>query len=120
MSDIALDADLFEKPVSNLVDLGRLLRKRCTEALDQETDATKKVESVKVGKISVNPKTLIETESLLRPLGKLISEDAKDRQNWMLILMLLGGLRRTASCLWVFGNTGWDLGSRLRPTRVWT
>merc|ERR1712123_225379 len=28
MSDIALDADLTEKPVANLVDLGRLLRER--------------------------------------------------------------------------------------------
>merc|ERR1719153_1976529 len=50
MSDIALDADLTEKPVSNLVDLGRLLRERCTEALNQETDLTKKIESIKVGK----------------------------------------------------------------------
>merc|ERR1711892_1268325 len=44
MSDIALDADLTEKPVANLVELGRLLRERCSEALDQETDASKKVE----------------------------------------------------------------------------
>ena len=55
-----------------MVDLGRLLRERCTEALDQESDPSKKVESVKLGKVSINPKTLIETESLLRPLGKLM------------------------------------------------
>merc|ERR1712128_319277 len=84
MSDIALDADLTEKPVTNLVDLGRLLRERCTEALNQETDSTKKVESVKVGKVSVNPKTLIEIESLLRPLGKMMPEEAEDRKNWTL------------------------------------
>merc|ERR1711892_1089231 len=84
MSDIALDADLTEKPVANLVELGRLLRERCSEALNQETDSTKKVESVKVGKVSVNPKTLIEIESLLRPLGKMMPEEAEDRKNWTL------------------------------------
>jgi len=84
MSDIALDADLTEKPVSNLVDLGRLLRERCTEALNQETDLTKKIESIKVGKVSINPKTLIETESLLRPLGKLMPDEPDDRKRWSL------------------------------------
>merc|ERR1719341_3183568 len=88
MSDIALDADLTEKPVASLVDLGRLLRERCTEALDQETDATKKVDSVKIGKVSVNPKTLIETESLLRPLGKLMPPEAVERRSWVLDLTL--------------------------------
>merc|ERR1712242_213868 len=57
MSEIAEDAELTEKPVANLVDLGRLLRERCTEAMDQESDPTKKVESVKLGKVSINPKT---------------------------------------------------------------
>merc|ERR1719356_246732 len=88
MSDIALDADLTEKPVANLVDLGRLLRERCTEALDHETDPTKKVESVKIGKVSVNPKTLIETEALLRPLGKLMPHEASERRSWVLDLSL--------------------------------
>merc|ERR1719341_3127510 len=88
MSDIALDADLTEKPVASLVDLGRLLRERCTEALDQETDATKKVDSVKIGKVSVNPKTLIETESLLRPLGKLMPPESVERRSWVLDLTL--------------------------------
>merc|ERR1711887_371136 len=53
MSEIAEDAELTEKPVANLVDLGRLLRERCTEAMDQESDPTKKVESVKLGKVAV-------------------------------------------------------------------
>merc|ERR1711915_417713 len=88
MSDIALDADLTEKPVANLVDLGRLLRERCTEALDHETDPSKKVESVKIGKVSVNPKTLIETEALLRPLGKLMPHEASERRTWVLDLSL--------------------------------
>merc|ERR1719481_980029 len=88
MSEIAEDAELTEKPVSNLVDLGRLLRERCTEALDQETDPTKKVDSVKLGKVSVNPKTLIETESLLRPLGKIMPQEAAERRKWILDLSL--------------------------------
>merc|ERR1711892_764803 len=88
MSDIALDADLTEKPVANLVDLGRLLRERCSEALDQETDASKKVESVKLGKVSVNPKTLIEIESLLRPLGKLMPQEASERREWIVDITL--------------------------------
>merc|ERR1711892_730852 len=88
MSDIALDADLTEKPVGNLVDLGRLLRERCSEALDQETDASKKVESVKLGKVSVNPKTLIEIESLLRPLGKLMPQEASERREWIVDITL--------------------------------
>merc|ERR1712083_144975 len=88
MADIAEDADLTEKPVANLVDLGRLLREKCTEALDQETDASKKVESVKIGKVAVNPKTLIETESLLRPLGKMMPQEASVRRSWVLDLSL--------------------------------
>merc|ERR1711892_145222 len=88
MSDIASDADLTEKPVANLVDLGRLLRERCSEALDQETDASKKVESVKLGKVSVNPKTLIEIESLLRPLGKLMPQEASERREWIVDITL--------------------------------
>merc|ERR1712168_416150 len=88
MSEIAEDAELTEKPVANLVDLGRLLRERCTEALDQESDSTKKVESVKLGKVSINPKTLIETESLLRPLGKLMPQEASERRKWILDLSL--------------------------------
>merc|ERR1711892_866127 len=88
MSDIALDADLTEKPVANLVDLGRLLRERCSEALDQETDASKKVESVKLGNVSVNPKTLIEIESLLRPLGKLMPQEASERREWIVDITL--------------------------------
>merc|ERR1712083_194771 len=88
MSEIAEDAELTEKPVANLVDLGRLLRERCTEALDQESDSTKKVASVKLGKVSINPKTLIETESLLRPLGKLMPQEASERRKWILDLSL--------------------------------
>merc|ERR1711976_769523 len=40
------------------------------------------------GKVSVNPKTLIETESLLRPLGKLLPQKTDERKNWRLDLHL--------------------------------
>ena len=38
--------------------------------------------------VSINPKTLIETESLLSPLGKLIPQDASERRKWILDLSL--------------------------------
>merc|ERR1712053_62624 len=57
-------------------------------ASDQETDSGKKVEAVKLGKVSVNPKTLIESESLLRPLGKIMPTKTEDRKSWRLDLHL--------------------------------
>merc|ERR1719471_793888 len=60
MEDIGEDSELADKPSSDLVDLGRLLRQKCEEALEQDSDSNKKTESVKIGKVSVNPKTLIE------------------------------------------------------------
>ena len=74
MSDIALDANLTDEPVNHLTDIGRMLRDRCSEALEHVSDTSKNVEIVKFGKVSVNPKTLIETESLLRPIGKLMPD----------------------------------------------
>merc|ERR1719330_1111446 len=89
MDDIGEDAELTDKPVSDLVDLGRLLRQKCMEALEeQETDATKKVDNFKLGKVSVNPKTLIENESLLRPLGKMMPQKTEQRKNWRLEIHL--------------------------------
>merc|ERR1712147_196972 len=89
MDDIGEDAELTDKPVSDLVDLGRLLRQKCMEALEeQETDATKKVDNVKLGKVSVNPKTLIESESLLRPLGKIMPQKTEQRKIWRLEIHL--------------------------------
>ena len=89
MDDIGEDAKLADKAVSDLVDLGRLLRQKCMEALeDQETDSRKKVEAVKLGKVSVNPKTLIESESLLRPLGRIMPTKTEDRKSWSLDLHL--------------------------------
>merc|ERR1712147_47466 len=86
MDDIGEDAELTDKPVSDLVDLGRLLRQKCME--EQETDATKKVDNLKLGKVSVNPKTLIENESLLRPLGKIMPQKTEQRKIWRLEIHL--------------------------------
>merc|ERR1719195_1122364 len=89
MDDIGEDAELTDKSASDLVDLGRLLPQKCMEALEeQETDSTKKVDNVKLGKVSVNPKTLIENESLLRPLGKMMPQKTDERKNWRLDIHL--------------------------------
>ena len=88
MEDIGEDSELADKPSSDLVDLGRLLRQKCEEAMEQDSDSNKKTESVKIGKVSVNPKTLIETESLLRPLGKIMPEKSEARKNWRLDMHL--------------------------------
>merc|ERR1712025_561599 len=82
MEDIAEDADLTEKSVQDLLDLGRLLWQKCSESLEQESESSKKVESVKLGKVSINPKTLVEAESLLRPLGKQMPQSEEERKTW--------------------------------------
>merc|ERR1712096_112466 len=93
---IAMDSDLTEKPVSQLIDLARTIREACVEALQtsdgEETPsdkaqaaAKKKIESVKnSNKVMVNPKTLMETEALLRPLGKLMPGSEDERLEWRL------------------------------------
>merc|ERR1711962_311906 len=87
MEDIAMDADLTEKDTSSLLELGRFLKDRCLEAVaTDENNASKKVESVKFGKVSVNPKTLLDMENLLRPLGKLVPLDPEARKNWVVDL----------------------------------
>merc|ERR1711994_48069 len=88
MEDIAEDADLADKSVQDLLDLGRLLRQKCIESLEQESESSKKVESVKLGKVSINPKTLVEAESLLRPLGKLMPQSEEERKAWRLDLQM--------------------------------
>merc|ERR1711936_344538 len=55
---------------------------------EQETDTNKKVDNLKLGKVSVNPKTLIENESLLRPLGKIMPQKTEERLNWRLEIHL--------------------------------
>lgn len=92
MEDIAEDADLADKSIGDLVDLGRRIRERCLAALEsssssQTTTAEEKkvkVAGVKFGGVSVNPKTLLETEKLLRPLGKLLPGERAVRRAWRL------------------------------------
>ena len=83
MEDIALDSDLTDKHVTQLVDLGRHVREVCEAALKDESDV-KKATSVKIGNVSVNAKTLIETEGLLRPLGKLMPAEKGERLKFVL------------------------------------
>ncbi len=92
MEDIAEDADLTDKSVSDLVELGRRIRERCLAALEESGGAANnaaeekkaKVAAVKVGNVPVNAKTLLETEKLLRPLGKLLPPERTARRSWRL------------------------------------
>merc|ERR1712210_152092 len=84
MEDIGCDAELKDKGTSSLVMLGRHLHERCVEALGGEDTSAmiERPESIKLGNVSVNPKTLLEIEALLRPLGKIMPEDAEERKSW--------------------------------------
>jgi hypothetical protein len=96
MEDIAEDADLTDKSVSDLVELGRRIRERCLAALEESgsgggtnsnaaaEEKKAKVAAVKVGNVPVNAKTLLETEKLLRPLGKLLPPERTARRSWRL------------------------------------
>merc|ERR1712130_803070 len=84
MEDIGCDAELRDKDTASLLMLGRHLHERCVEALGGEDTSAmiERPESIKLGNVSVNPKTLLEIEALLRPLGKIMPEDAEERKSW--------------------------------------
>merc|ERR1711970_119159 len=84
MEDIGCDAELKDKGTASLLMLGRHLHERCVEALGGEDTSAmiERPESIKLGNVSVNPKTLLEIEALLRPLGKIMPEDAEERKSW--------------------------------------
>merc|ERR1711934_697989 len=84
MEDIGCDVELKDKGTASLLMLGRHLHERCVEALGGEDTSAmiERPESIKLGNVSVNPKTLLEIEALLRPLGKIIPEDAEERKSW--------------------------------------
>merc|ERR1711874_298204 len=84
MEDIGCDAELRDKGTASLLMLGRHLHERCVEALGGEDTSAmiERPESIKLGNVSVNPKTLLEIEALLRPLGKMMPEDAEERKSW--------------------------------------
>merc|ERR1711953_96501 len=85
MEDIGCDAELRDKGTARLLELGRHLHERCVEALGGEDTSAmiERPESIKLGNVSVNPKTLLEIEALLRPLGKIMPEDAVERRSWI-------------------------------------
>ena len=83
MQDIATDADLGDKEMHELVDLGRQVRETCESAVENETE-DKKAGNVKIGGVAVHAKKLIDTETLLRPLGKAIPSEKNDRLEWRL------------------------------------
>ena len=83
MEDIADDSDLSDKPMPKLMELGVHIHDLCEAATADEADS-KKAASVKVGKVSVNAKKLVETENLLRPLGDAVPLDKGARLNWVL------------------------------------
>lgn len=86
MQDIAQDADLMDKQVNELVDLGRHVREVCENAVDGDgnDEASKKSGNVKIGGVAVNAKKLLEVEAMLRPLGKILPDDKTDRLLWTL------------------------------------
>merc|ERR1712168_974121 len=86
MQDIAQDAELMDKQVNELVDLGRHVREVCESAVDNDTadEAVKKSGNVKIGGVAVNAKKLLEVEAMLRPLGKILPDNKTDRLLWTL------------------------------------
>jgi len=84
MEDIAQDADLTEKELDELVELGRHVREVCESAVDNDMadEAVKKSGNVKIGGVAVNAKKLLEVEAMLRPLGKILPDNKTDRLLW--------------------------------------
>ncbi|XP_018566651.1 chromodomain-helicase-DNA-binding protein 1 isoform X2 [Anoplophora glabripennis] len=97
LEDIACDAELQEKPLSELKKLGELLQERCrafmneqtkenTESNNQDENKGKKRlrgPSFKLGGVSVNAKTMMACEEELQPLDEVLPVDAEERSRWM-------------------------------------
>jgi len=97
---VAGDAELQEKPLSDLKKLGELILQRCQEALQSqksgggkdslgegEDGGKKKRErgpSLKVANVAINAKTLISAIQELEPLAKLLPATADERKRWVL------------------------------------
>ncbi|XP_031638255.1 chromodomain-helicase-DNA-binding protein 1 isoform X2 [Contarinia nasturtii] len=104
---IALDAELQEKPLTDLKKIGEMLRDRCVKFLaehkeqpqpdkkaakaaaaeeDGEGGKKKGVRagfSIKFGGVSFNAKTLMACEEELAPLDQVIPSDATERSKWI-------------------------------------
>lgn len=111
---IACDAELQEKPLTELKRIGEMLHDRCVQFLDEHkeemagnaaamkkaaeanaisnaTDDTASKQkrsratfSVKLGGVSFNAKTLLSCEEELKPLNDVMPNTAVDRLNWSL------------------------------------
>lgn len=95
---IACDAELQEKPLSELKRVAEMLRERCITFLDEHKDidpslsasASEKKRgaragfSVKFGGVSFNAKTLLACEEELAPLDEILPNTADERLNWTL------------------------------------
>ncbi|XP_024942865.1 chromodomain-helicase-DNA-binding protein 1 isoform X3 [Cephus cinctus] len=105
LDDIAADAELQEKPMSELRYLGEQLRSRC-EACITEFESTAKENKAgeeegrgpgrkrgrgptfKVGGVMVNAKSLSAAEKELEPLDQALPSDSEQRANWHLDVKL--------------------------------
>ncbi|KAJ8923662.1 hypothetical protein NQ315_010242 [Exocentrus adspersus] len=97
LENIACDAELQEKPLTELRKLGELLQERCraymneqtkenTESNSQEeTKGRKRLRgpSFKLGGVSVNAKTIMACEEELKPLDEVMPADPEERSRWV-------------------------------------
>ncbi|XP_046453090.1 chromodomain-helicase-DNA-binding protein 1-like isoform X2 [Daphnia pulex] len=100
---VAGDAELQEKPLSDLRKLGELILARCQEALESQktgkdmpaevvddgmtAGGRKKRErgpSLKISNVSINAKTLMTSLHELEPLSKLLPANVEERKRWYL------------------------------------
>lgn len=95
LDDIACDAELQEKPLSDLTRLGEMLRDRCQDQLaslnngrpetNQVTQGKRKARiTFTLGGVTVNAKTLSQCETELAPLDEVVPADAEARLKWQL------------------------------------
>lgn len=102
---IALDAELQEKPLSDLKKIGEMLRDRCTKFLqehkevpvpDKKAAKTEEADgeggkkkgvragfSIKFGGVSFNARTLMACEEELAPLDHVIPNNPVERSKWL-------------------------------------
>lgn len=100
---VAGDAELQEKPLSDLRKLGELILQRCQEALESQktgkenpgepnednttAGGRKKRErgpSLKISNVSINAKTLMSCLQELQPLSQLLPANVEERKRWYL------------------------------------
>ncbi|XP_060536902.1 chromodomain-helicase-DNA-binding protein 1 [Cylas formicarius] len=94
---VACDAELQEKPLVDLRNLGELLHKRCVEYMNEqakennesnnqeESKGRKRLRgpSFKLGGVSVNAKTMLQCEEELAPLDEILPSNEEERSKWI-------------------------------------